>query len=366
MNWQDRENPRGGGAEAHLHEVFGRLATWGEHVTLLCSSFPGAAPRVTLDGMEVHRTGSRNGFVLQARRYFDRNLKGARFDVIVEDLNKVPLFTPRWSDAPVVLLVHHLFGRIAFQEASLPVALATWLLERPIAHEFAKSPVIAVSRSTADDLVARGFDPKRIEVIPNAVDLNALRPSADAPRYPNPTVLYMGRLKRYKRVDLVIDAVARLRAQGVPAELLIAGQGDRRPELEEHVRRLNLTGSVRFLGFVPEEQKLDLLRRAWVHVLASPKEGWGISNLEAAACGTPTVASDSPGLRDSVKHGETGFLVPHGDVEALAARIRELLEDPAKRDQMGVAARRFAETFSWDRSAREVLAVLRSAAGRQV
>jgi glycosyltransferase involved in cell wall biosynthesis len=102
-----------------------------------------------------------------------------------------------------------------------------------------------------------------------------------------------------------------------------------------------------------------------VHVLASPKEGWGIANLEAAACGTPTVASDSPGLRDSVQHGRTGFLVPHGDVAALADRIRALLENPAERERMGREARAFAETFSWDASAERMLEVLRAAAGRR-
>jgi glycosyltransferase involved in cell wall biosynthesis len=364
VNWQDRENPQAGGAEAHLHEVFGRIAARGERVTLLCSCFPGAPPRTKLDGIEVHRVGDRYTFPLQARRYFERYLKADGFDVIVEDLNKVTLFTPRWSGTPVVLLVHHLFGGIAFQEASLPIAALTWVLELPVPREFRGVPVIAVSRSTADDLVRRGFDRSRIRVIPNAVALEALTPAPGGGRFPEPTVLYMGRLKRYKRVDLVIDAVARIRRAGVPARLLIAGKGDRRAALETQVRRLGVEGSVRFLGFVPEEEKVDLLSRSWVHVLASPKEGWGIANLEAAACGTPTVASDSPGLRDSVVDGRTGFLVPHGDVDVLAARIRELLEDPSLRDRMGREARAFAETFSWDSSAAQVLEVLRAAAGR--
>ena len=365
MNWQDRENPQAGGAEAHLHEVFGRLARWGESVTLLCSGFPGAPQRTTLDGIQVHRTGGRHSFVLEARRYFDRNLRAGGFDVIVEDLNKVPLFTPKWGAAPVVLLVHHLFGRTAFQEASFPVALATWLLERPVPRVFRGRPVVAVSRSTAEDLIRRGFDPSAVRVVPNAVDTARLTPSAGA-RFLTPTILYLGRLKRYKRVDLVIDAVARLRASERPVQLLIAGQGDSRGALEARVARLGLQQSVRFLGFVSEERKLELLRGSWVHVLTSPKEGWGIANLEAAACGTPTVASDSPGLRDSVVEGETGYLVPHGDVDQLALRIRTLLQDARLREEMGLRARRFAERFSWDASAREVLTVLGEAAGRSI
>src|SRR5207247_2040670 len=112
--------------------------------------------------------------------------------------------------------------------------------------------------------------------------------------------------------------------------LEIAGQGDDRPRLEGLARELKLGDAVRFLGFVSEEEKRRLLRRAWAVVYPSPKEGWGISNVEAAACATPALASDSPGLRESVRHGETGFLVPHGDLRALAERMAALAAHPAR------------------------------------
>jgi glycosyltransferase involved in cell wall biosynthesis len=364
VNWQDRENPNAGGAETHLHEVFGRLARWGDRITLLCSGFTGAPPRAELDGIDVHRVGGRYGFALRARRYFRRRLRQQGFDVIVEDLNKIPLFTPAWSATPVLLLVHHLFGRTAFQEAALPVAIVTWLLERPLPRAYGRVPVVAVSESTADDLVRRGFDRSAVRVIPNGVDLQVLTPDGPGDRFPDPTLLYLGRLKRYKRVDLLIEAISRLKRSPAAPRLLIAGQGDHREALEAQVRRRGLEDRVSFLGFVPEDRKLELLRRSWLHVLTSPKEGWGISNLEAAACGTPTVASDSPGLRDSVVHGKTGCLVPHGDVDALAAGIESLLLDDDARGEMGRAARRFAEGFSWDASAREIRERLRAAAGR--
>ena len=360
VNWLDRENPQAGGAEAHLHEVFGRLVAWGHRVTLLCSGFPGAPERARLDGIEVHRTGGRYSFALAARRYFRRHLAERLFDVIVEDLNKVPLFVPRWTDRPVVLLVHHLFGTTAFQEASLPLATATWMLERPVPRAFRNLPVIAVSGSTRDDLVGRGMDPARIAVVPNGIDLNTYAPDPMATRFDEPTVLYLGRVKRYKRVDLPIRAIALLRDRGVPARLVIAGRGDHVEALQTLTRALGLGGDrVRFEGFVDDPRKIELFRRAWVHVLTSPKEGWGIANLEAAGCGTATVASDSPGLRDSVADGRTGYLVPHGDVPRLAARMEEILTRPALRDGMGAEARAFAQGFSWDASARGVLEVLR-------
>lgn len=351
VNWQDRENPQGGGAETHLHETFGRLAARGHRVSLLASGWPGAPPRVELDGIEVHRAGGRYSFSLAAPWYFRRNLARERWDVVVEDLNKVPLFTPLWTGAPVTLLVHHLFGATAFHEASFPVAAATWLLERPVPRVFARTPTVAVSESTREDLARRGMDRGLIEVIPNGMDLGALVPPADGARYPEPTVVYLGRLKRYKGVDLILRAVARLRAEGVSVRCLIGGKGDYERELQALAARLELGDAVRFLGFVSEAEKKEMFQRAWVHALASPKEGWGIANLEAAACGTATVASDAPGLRDSVVDGETGLLVPHGDVPALAAALARILGDPGLRDRLGAQARAFAERFSWDASA---------------
>ena len=355
LNWLDRENPRAGGAEVHLHETFGRLAQRGWRITLISSGWPGASSETELDGIQVHRVGSRLSYPIPAVRAARRLLVREPWDVVVEDLNKVPLFTPLWTRTPLLLLVHHLFGRTAFQEASLPVALPTWLLEKPIGRVYRGVQGVAVSASTRDDLVRRGLAPEDFRIIPNGVDVDAFHPAGSGERFQEPTVVYLGRLQRYKRVDLLLQALRVLQAQGVRARLLIAGKGPYRPTLEEEVKRLGLEpGRVRFLGFISEEEKRDLLARAWIHLLASPKEGWGISNLEAAASGTPTVASDSPGLRDSVVHGRTGYLVPHGDVEALAARIAALLADPAERERMGREGRRFAATFSWDRTAQEM------------
>jgi glycosyltransferase involved in cell wall biosynthesis len=133
----------------------------------------------------------------------------------------------------------------------------------------------------------------------------------------------------------------------------IAGSGDHRAALERLAAGLGQGEAVRFLGFVSETEKLALLRRTWANIFPSPKEGWGITVIEAAACGTPSIASDSPGLRDSVRHGETGYLVPHGDVTALANRMLELADAPSRVTELGAAARRFAEGLTWERTAAE-------------
>jgi glycosyltransferase involved in cell wall biosynthesis len=359
VNWQDRKNPYAGGAELHLHEVFGRIARLGHHVDLLCSGFPGAPPQTEIDGMRVHRVGSRFSFPLYAHRAYRALAAANEYDIVVEDLNKIPLYIPRWNPRRLVVTTHHLFGTTAFREVAFPIAAATWLAERPLGLGYRGVEFQAVSMSTRDDLVRRGIPSERIRVIYNGVDVESLTPDMNV-RSAQPLFSYLGRLKRYKRVDLVIRAFALLDAR--EARLEIAGKGDDRDRLEALVAKLNIEDRVRFLGYITEQEKRDLLRRSWATVLASPKEGWGISNLESAACGTPVIAADSPGIRESVVDGDTGFLVPGSDGAAYAAAMRGLLDTPELVTTLGINARRFAETFTWERAATETLAHLQHVA----
>lgn len=357
VNWLDRENPQAGGAELHFFEIFRRLVERGHQVTLICSGFPGAVGRKRIDGIDVRRYGGRYSFALRGRPAVKAALRDESFDVVVEDINKIPLYTPTLTRLPVYVIVPHLFGVTAFREVSWPVAAAVALSELPLPWIYRHSTFQAISDSTRLDLIRRGVAPERIQVIYPGVDAQWYSPEEGA-RSPEPVFLYLGRLKRYKGVATALKAVALLRQQGSPVRLMIVGEGDDRPRLEALAEKLHLGGAVTFAGFVSEERKRELLRAAWAVVLPSAKEGWGITNVEAAACGTPALAADRPGLRESVRDGETGFLFPHGDGRSLAAAMARLAADRALVEQMGRAARRFAEGFSWDRAALETEAHL--------
>jgi glycosyltransferase involved in cell wall biosynthesis len=356
VNWNDRENPQAGGAEIHLHELFGRIAGWGHGVHLISSGWPGSPPRAVVDGIQVTRVGGRHSFVLRARGAVRQALRETPFDVVVEDINKVPLFLPTLTRLPFVAIVPHLFGTTAFAEASAPMAAVVWGAELPIPWVYKNAAFHAISESTRDDLVRRGVPAKRVVVIHPGVDSQAYRPDPATPRATRPTFLYLGRLKRYKGVEFAIRAVAAARTARPDITLDICGHGDDRPRLERLAVEHRVSDAIRFLGYVSEEEKRRLLHHAWAVVFPSPKEGWGITNVEAAACGTPALASDSPGLRESVQDGVTGYLVPHGDVPALADRMLALAADPSLVERLGRAARRFAEGLSWDSAARATLA----------
>jgi glycosyltransferase involved in cell wall biosynthesis len=236
------------------------------------------------------------------------------------------------------------------------MAAAVWASEQPLPRAYRSAGFHAISESTRDDLIARGVAPERVRVIHPGVDSRRFSPGPPpGRRSAAPSFLYVGRLKRYKGIGVAIEALALARRQRSDLRLEIAGTGDYRSELERLVAQLGLERAVSFHGFVSEERKIDLMRWTWANIFPSPKEGWGITVIEAAACGTPSLASDSPGLRDSVRHRETGYLVPHGDVQALASRMLELADAPLVVKRLGDCARRFASGLTWERTAAETL-----------
>jgi glycosyltransferase involved in cell wall biosynthesis len=172
-------------------------------------------------------------------------------------------------------------------------------------------------------------------------------------------VLYLGRLKAYKSVDVLIRAFALIKEKTPRAKLVIAGGGEESSILQRLAADLGFGHKdIEFTGRITEAEKISWLQQAWVFVNPSMIEGWGITSIEANACGVPVVASNVPGLRDSVKNPHTGYLVPHGDVEMLAERINRLIEHKPLRDMMGKEAIAWASNFDWDRSAEKSLALI--------
>lgn len=360
LNERDIRHPYAGGAEVNLFEVGRRLAAAGYRLTLLCTRFPGSAPEETVDGVRVVRFGNRFTYYVrlpaQVRRRF------APGTAIVEHLCKLPFCTPLYTPAPVVPVTHHLFGRTAFWQAPFPVAAVVWAAEWLIPLVYRRCTFLAVSPSTRDDLVARGIARARIRIVPNGVDCDRYRPAGDRAG-PPPTLLALGRVEPYKRIDVALRALIRVRERIPDARLVVVGGGTGLPRVEAEVRQLGLADCVHCTGFVSEADKLRWIHAAHVVVNTSEKEGWGLTVIEAAACGVPAVASDVPGLRDAVRDGQTGILVPYADADGVARAAVELLSDEARRRRLGDAGRAWAERFSWDSVAAATAQSIEEAAG---
>ena len=347
INFRDPAHPEAGGAELHLAHILREAVRRGWRVTWLAGGFPGAPPESEFDGMRIVRRGDWWNFNLVVPGVLRRDFAAPAPDLIVEDINKVPCFTPWWTSAPVAVIVPHLFGTTALREAPLPVALYVMATEALIPSVYRGARVVAISESTRDDLVARGIEAARVSVVHCGLDHDTYRPDPAVAKSAHPTVVFVGRLRRYKGVDWVMRAFPAVRARSPEARLLVIGDGPFEAPLRRAAERLGVAAAVDFLGFLPSAQKVRRLQEAWVVVQPSPKEGWGLTVIEAGACGTAVVAADSPGLRDSVRRDETGLLVPYGEDAALARAITRVLEDRPLRERLAAAGVRRAATFSW-------------------
>jgi glycosyltransferase involved in cell wall biosynthesis len=359
INWQDIKNPLAGGAEVHLHEVFSRIAHRGHDVTLFCSSFAGAHRTERLDGITVIREGGRLFFNFRFFLAYFTGLRNGQWHIVVDDMNKIPFFTPLFVRQPLYGVVHHLFGRSIFREVNFLLASYVFLMESIAVGVYRRRrvPFIVGSPSTQNELLRRGFPQADIFLIPYGVDHHVHRPTGVS-KSPGPLIGYFGRLKKYKSVDHLLKALPRV-LQDVPdLKVLIVGEGDDRPRLETLARDLGIGAALEFTGFVTESKKIELLQTMWCKVTTSSKEGWGLTVIEANACGTPVLASDVPGLRDAVRDGETGLLYAYGDIGDLADKILLFLNDQTLRERLTVNALRWASNFSWDSAAQQTLQLL--------
>ena len=353
INWHDFTDPRSGGAEVHLHEVFKRLILRGHSVTLLCCRYPGAAAKEIINGIQIYRQGSRPIFNFLVPSLYQQICHHQKFDLLIEDMNRLPFFSPIYAKSGVLVITHHLFGRAIFQQTAWPLASYVYLFERAISQVYSRCHFTAVSPSTRDALVKYGVDSNRIQVIYNGID-SCLYTSNPTSRASFPLIVYVGRLKRYKNVETLLLAMKSVAAQIPEVKLFIVGTGDDEPRLWQIASRLEFDGTVEFKGYVSTEEKVKYYQQAWLCVNPSLIEGWGLTNLEANACGTPVIASDAPGLRDSVIDSVTGLFFERKNYNQLAQKILWLLRNDTLRSQMTNNALSWAAQFNWETTASQM------------
>jgi len=356
LNWRCLSHPQAGGSEVNIFEQARRWVKSGHQVTIITAD-PGrehAPDRVEdVDGITVRRMGSRLTVYPRALLYYLTHRRA--FDGIVDVANGVPFFTALLPVRRGVLLVHHVHGRQWFTEFPFPVAaVGSWLERRFVPWLYRKWPVIAVSPTTRDALLGLGYAPDRVSVIYNGMDMpeqvQAIRPQQHR-------IAYVGRIKRYKRLDRLVRAVAELRREVPDVHLDVVGDGDALDELKALAAELGLNGAVTFHGFVDEQKKAGILAAASVFATPSMHEGWGLSVIEANAHGVPAVAFNVPGLSVAIRSGETGLLAE--DEAGFRHALARILCEPDLRDRLGAEARAWAARFDWDDTARETLNLLR-------
>jgi glycosyltransferase involved in cell wall biosynthesis len=358
INWRDIKNPNVGGAEVNFQEIFKRLVQRGHEVTLLCSRHDKSfSEEEWIDGIRHIRRGNRNTFNFTVPVVYKRELSRAPFDIVMDDINKIPFYTPRYVRHPLFAMVHHLHGSSIYGDTFLLAGMYVHLTEKLIPLFYRGVPFIAVSESTKSELVRMGLKAEDIDIVHNGVDHDTYKPD-ESLRSSTPLVACVTRLKKYKGTHLLLQAMPIIKKEIPDVKLVVTGRGDYEPKLLKLAQRLRLNEYVEFTGFIPKEKKAELCRRARVLVNPSAKEGWGLSVIEANACGTPVAAADVPGLRDSVIDGETGLLYPHSDINALARAVIKLLKDEKLRARMGKRSLEWSKEFTWQSASEKVEAVI--------
>ena len=358
LNYRDITHPLAGGAEVHLHRIFGKLTELGHEVVLFTTCYKGAAEIETIDGIRIVRCGSDARFQLNVLRKVPKLIKELSPDIIVEDLNKLPLFSPYITKIPKLIQIHHLWKSSIFKEASFPVAFAVWLGERLIPYVYKKCHFAAVSPSAKKELCELGIAKEKISVIYNGTESEYL--DVEKVRDKSLYFLWLGRFRKYKGVWVALEAFKIFSEKHPDVKLLFAGSGPEEAKMREKVKEWSLEGKVEFLGIVEAEEKMELMGKALGLLQTSYKEGWGLTVIEAAACGTASIASNVSGLCDSVKDGETGLLFEAGNAFDCSKKMRILCDNAVLRNKLESEARSYAGTFDWGNSAKETLFLMQS------
>jgi len=352
-NWRDIKNPEGGGAEVFTHEIAKRWVEKGNNVTFFTSAFSGCINEEKIDGIEFIRRGTKYSVYKEARKYYKNHFSNKNFDIIIDEINTKPFLTPKFVDGKetIVALIHQLAREFWFYETSFPINIAGYyFFEKYWLSKYRKIPTITVSNSTKNDLVNLKF--KKIFVVSEGIKFKPLPKIPE--KTPNPSIIFVGRLKKAKRPDHVVRAFNNILKRFPQSELWIVGDGYLRKDLEEIAEK-----NVRFFGYVSEKEKIELLSKAWVLVNPSIREGWGINIIEANACGTPCIAYDVSGLRDSIVNGKTGLTIGKNlGIDGLEKTILEFLENNKLRQEFSNNALNWSRKFSWENAAEEFFSVL--------
>ena len=355
LNWQCIKNPKGGGAEVHMHEIFKRIAAMGHDVTLFCSMFDGAKHEEIVDGIIIIREGSRSLFNFYVPKRYKKQFQYEAYDIIIDDINKIPFYTPLYvKDKPLLAISHHFFGMSIFREAGVIIGSYVYLAEKLVNFIYKKTPFVVVSKSTLDEFIERGFMPKNFSIVHNAITQSDY-PMKMTKKDNIPTICYFGRMKKYKCVDHLLQAYSIVKKKFPSSKLYMLGTGDFLPYLKKLAVKLSIQDNTTFFGYVSDEDKIKLLSKSWAIVNTSRKEGWGITNIEANACATPVISADVPGLRDSVSKDISGMLYEHGDIKQLADTLISIIDDKDRRKGLSEGALSWARSFSWDKSAELML-----------
>jgi len=337
-NWRDIANPAAGGAEVLTHEISKRLVKNGYQITLFCASYPSCKKDDVIDGVRIIREGGKYSVYLKAKKYYKQN--EGNFDLVIDEINTRPFLTPKFvKGKPILALIHQLAREFWFYETPFPINyFGYYYLERKWLSYYKDILTATVSNSTKKDLVELGF--RKILVFPEGLDVDPLPKVGQ--KESSPTVVFMGRLKKAKLPDHALKAFYHIKKEIPDAKLWVIGDGYMRHKLEKMKIK-----DVTFYGHIENEIKYNLLKKAHLILVPAVREGWGLVVTESNAMGTPAIAYNVHGLRDSVIDGQTGILTKVNSPFGLAQSAIEILKNSRLLHKLSLSSLEHSRQFSW-------------------
>lgn len=354
LSWRGPGHPHAGGAEVSTHEHAKGWINAGHEVTLFTSSYKSALHEEIVDGVKIIRKGTQVfGVQIEAIKWYLFG-KHNGFDIVIDQFHGLPFFTPLFVRVKKIAFIHEVTKEVwAYNPWKKPFNLIPYILgtifEPFIFKLFYKNiPFMTVSESTKLDLVQWGIPSANITVIHNGISIPKVN---KYPKENKKTVLFLGAISKDKGIEDALEIFKEVDKLDPYFQFWVVGKSESHylNYLKQKIDVLGLSSKVKFFGFVPESKKFELLQKAHILVMPSIREGWGLVVIEAAAMGTPTVGYDVPGLRDSIKNGATGLLIPHNNVE-FAKKLVHLLDDHIKYVLFSKNCIKWANNFGWDKS----------------
>jgi glycosyltransferase involved in cell wall biosynthesis len=301
----------------------------------------------TVDGIRIVRAGRQWSVHVHAFWRYRGRMRD-RFDAVIDETNTIPFFTPLWAGVPVFLMIWQLAREVWWYESRFPLNAIGYAMEPIYLRAYRNTPVFTFSSSTATDLLALGFRGD-ITVVPVGIEPVDIPPQ---PKSQEPTFIYVGRLAPSKRVHQIVEAFAVFRNAFGSGRLLLVGTGSRQyvRRLVRLASRLGVSDSVEQSGWLRGPAKRLRMAEAHALVMASAREGWGLVVTECNVCGTPAVVYDVPGLRDSVRHLQTGLVV-RPTPQDLAEGMLSLMTDRDLYERLRSAALEWSRTLTYEAGA---------------
>ncbi len=357
FNWRCIKHPLAGGAEVYTHEIAKRLVKEG-HEVILVTSRPKSLPKEEIiNGYKVIRSGGKYTVYVKARKIYKKLKKvGWMPDIVIDEVNTIPFFTVYYVKEPIVMLIHQLCKECWKYSYKFPISWMGWSIEKWVHKIYRRATdagkiksIITVSPSTKSNLIDLGYPENVISIVYNGVDIGNHIDCEKLLREKENIVLYLGRISPYKRIEHILYAWRYVKMNHKDAKLIIAGRADEKyfRKLSSLSRNLGLK-DVEFRLNLSEDEKIKLYKISKVNVIASVREGWGLTVIEAGRYCTPTIAYKAPGIQDSIRHGETGLLVDQQEPEALAHSILVVLKNDVIWRKIALKCREYYINNSWD------------------